>query len=68
MVDFTAPLAGEIVIFVAIRAQGYIMSVGNDVVKAEQVAAMATSIIVIGAAFANEVAIVIYGHYVFIRY
>jgi len=68
MIDFTAIFAGEIVIFVAICAQGYRMSIGDDVVVAEQVAAMAASIIVIGAAAADESAIVIYGHYVLIRY
>jgi hypothetical protein len=68
VIDFPAIFAGEVMIFVAIRAQGYIMSVGGNVIVAKQLAAMAASIVIIGALSAYESAIVIYSCYLFVRH
>jgi hypothetical protein len=35
VIDFPAIFAGEVMIFVAIRAQGYVVGVGGDVIAAE---------------------------------
>ena len=68
VIDFPAILAGEVMIFVAIVAQGYIMSIDGDVARAEKPTAMAASVIVIGATSAHEPVIVIYGYYVCVGY
>jgi hypothetical protein len=68
VIDFTAVFAGEVVIFVTLCAQGYIMSVGGDVTRAEKSAAMVASVIVIGATSAHEPVIVIHGYYVCVGY
>ncbi len=60
VIDFPAVFAGEVVIPVTICAQGCTVSVGGDVIMAEQLAAMAASIVIIGALSAYESAIIIY--------
>jgi len=66
VVHFAAILAGEVVIVIAIAAEGYIISVDGDVVGAEKSAAMATSVIIIRAILAYKPVIVIHGYYVFL--
>ena len=68
MVHVTAILASEIVIFVAIVAEGDIISIDGDVAGVEKAAAMAASVIVTGAMAAYEPAIVIHGYYVYVRH
>jgi hypothetical protein len=68
VIDFTAVFAGEVVIFVTIGAQGYIIRIGGDVIMAEQLAAMAASIVIIGALSAYKPAVIIYGCYLFVGY
>jgi hypothetical protein len=67
-IDFPAVFAREVVIFVTIGAQGYIIRIGGDVIMAEQLAAMAASVIVISAGAAYESAIIIHICYFLIRY
>ena len=66
MVHVTTIFASEVVIFVAICAQGYIVSVDGDVTGVEKSAAMATSVVVTGAMAAHETVIVIHGYNVYI--
>ena len=68
MVHVAAIFAGEIVIFVAIVTQGYIISVNSDVTGVKKAAAMATGVIVAGAMAAYESIIVIHGHDVYVRH
>jgi hypothetical protein len=56
------------VIFVAIAAQGYIVSVDGDVARAEKAVAMAARVIVMSAMSAYKPVIVIHGYYVYIGY
>jgi hypothetical protein len=66
MVHVAAILASEVVIFIAICAQGYIVSVDGDVTGIEKSLAMAASVVVTGAMAAYEPVIVIDGHDVYI--
>jgi hypothetical protein len=68
MVHVAAILASEIVIFVAIVAQGYIIGIDGDVTGVEKSAAMATGVIIAGAMSAHEPMIVIDGYDVYVRH
>jgi hypothetical protein len=66
VIHFTTIFASEVVILITIVAQSYIIGVDGDVARAEKSAAMATSVIVIGALSAYESVIVIHRYYVYI--
>ena len=66
MVHVTAILASEVVIFIAIGAEGYIVSINGDVAGIEKAVAMAAGVIVTGAMAAYEPVIVIHGYDVYI--
>jgi hypothetical protein len=68
MVHVAAILASEVVIFIAICAQGYIIGIDGDVTGVEKAAAMATGVIVAGAMAAYEPVIVIDGYNVYVRH
>ena len=68
MVHVTAILASEVVIFVAIVAEGYIIGVDGDITGVEKAAAMATGVIVAGAMAAHEPIIVIHSYDVYVRH
>ena len=66
MVHVTAIVTSEIVIFVAIVAQGYIIGIDGDVTGVEKAVAMAASVVVTGAMAAYEPMVVIDGYDVYI--
>jgi hypothetical protein len=66
MVHVAAILASEVVIFIAIGAEGYIISIDGDVAGIEKSLAMAASVVVTGAMAAYEPMVVIDGYDVYI--
>ena len=68
MVHVTAIFAGEVVVFVAIVAEGYIIGVNSDVTGVKKSAAMAAGVIVTGAMATHEPIIVIHSYDVYVRY
>jgi hypothetical protein len=66
MVHVTAIVTSEIVIFVAIVAQGYIIGIDGDVTGVEKAVAMAAGVVVTGAMAAYEPMIVIHSYDVYI--
>jgi hypothetical protein len=68
MVHVATIVASEVIVFVAIVAQGYIIGIDGDVTGVEKAAAMATGVIVAGAMSAHEPVIVIDGYNVYVRH
>ena len=68
MVHVTAIFAGEVVVFVAIVAEGYIIGVNSDVTGVNKSAAMAAGVIVTGAMATHEPIIVIHSYDVYVRH
>ena len=68
MVHVTTIVAGEVVVFIAIVAEGDIIGVDGDITGVEKAAAMATGVIVAGAMAAHESVIIIHGYDVYVRH
>jgi hypothetical protein len=66
MVHVTAIVTSEIVIFVAIVAQGYIIGIDGDVTGVEKSVAMAAGVVVTGTVPAYKPMIIIDSHNVYI--